>query len=60
MFGLSEYGDTNIQKVGYGISGSTQRFGYSTPLLIGVTKSLRTIYTRLTWSMETIGDTAVG
>ena len=43
MFGLSEYGDTNIQeRLGYGISGSTQKDLWLTAqsLLIGATKSL--------------------
>lgn len=43
MFGLSEYGDTNIQeRLGYGISGSTQKDLWPTAqsLLIGATKSL--------------------
>ena len=43
MFGLSEYGDTNIQeRLGYGISGSTQKNLWPTAqsLLIGATKSL--------------------
>lgn len=43
MFGLSEYGDTNIQeRLGYGITGSTQKDLWLTAqsLLIGATKSL--------------------
>ncbi len=43
MFGLSEYGDTNIQaKLGYGIGGSAQLdlWGAAAVLLIGATKSL--------------------
>ena len=43
MFGLSEYGDTNIQaKLGYGIGGSTEKSLWDTAasLLTGATKSL--------------------
>ena len=43
MFGLSQYGDTNIQaKLGYGIGGSTEKDLWATAanLLTGATKSL--------------------
>lgn len=43
MFGLSEYGDTNIQaKLGYGIGGSTEKslWTLASTLLNGATKSL--------------------
>lgn len=43
MFGLSQYGDTNIQaKLGYGIGGSTVKslWYIASTLLIGATKSL--------------------
>ena len=62
MFGLSEYGDTNIQaKLGYGIGGSTEKSLWDTAasLLTGATKSLGDNFGKIDISVvngDIIGD----